>query len=180
MSRLRLFAGALVAYTYNEVIGKIPSRRLRRLYLRQSLGALGKHCSIQLSCRILHARKVHLGNRTIINFGCLLDGRKHSIIIGENVSIGPEATVLTLGHDPQSPSFDDRGGEVHIGDRAWIGYRAVVMPGVTVGEGAVVAAGALVTKDVEDYTIVAGVPAKPIGCRNRNLEYELDYDPWLV
>ena len=87
---------------------------------------------------------------------------------------------MTLGHDPQSSTFGDRGGDVIIGDRVWIGYGALVMPGITIGEGAVVAAGAVVTKDVEPFTIVAGVPAKPIGQRNRDLTYELNYDPWLV
>ncbi|EMI52256.1 acyltransferase [Rhodopirellula sallentina] len=133
-----------------------------------------------MRCRFLNGRKVELGARNVINFGCLLDGRKFKIVTGDNVSIGPEATILTLGHDPQSPSFDDRGGDVIIGDRVWIGYRALVMPGVTIGEGAVVAAGAVVTKDVEPFTIVAGVPAKPISKRNTELTYELDYQPWLV
>jgi maltose O-acetyltransferase len=95
------------------------------------------------------------------------------------VSIGPEASILTLGHDPQSPDFADRGGAVTIGDRAWIGFRALVLPGVTIGEGAVIAAGAVVTKDVPPYTIVGGNPAREIGQRTDQLEYRLAYRPWL-
>jgi acetyltransferase-like isoleucine patch superfamily enzyme len=82
-----------------------------------------------------------------------------------------------------------RGGGVVIGDRVWIGYRAIVLPGVKIGEAAVVGAGALVTKDVEPYAIVAGNPARKLGERAvecgetsyecRGFEYELDYRPWL-
>ncbi len=160
---------------------------------------------MQMGCRFLNGRKVFLGERNVINFGCLLDGRKFFIRTGSNVSIGPEATILTLGHDPRSATFEDRGGDVIIGDRVWIGYRAIVLPGVTVGEGAVVGAGAVVAKDVEPYAIVVGNPAKRIGWRvaaqemkkcdehgagsmehgdgdgdRRGFEYELDYRPWLV
>jgi maltose O-acetyltransferase len=66
---------------------------------------------------------------------------------------------------------------VIIGDHVWIAYRAVILPGVTIGEGAVVAAGAVVTRDVEPFPIVAGVPAKKIGERNRNLDYQLHFSP---
>jgi len=149
-----------------------------------------------MGCRFLNGRKVFLGERNVINFGCLFDGRHFSIRTGTNVSIGPEATILTLGHDPRSATFADRGGDVEIGDRAWIGYRAIVLPGVTIGEGAVVGAGAVVTRDVEPYAIVAGNPAKKIGERGRTqelkdsrseiaatgegFEYELTYRPWLL
>ena len=64
-----------------------------------------------------------------------------------------------------------------IGNRVWIGYRAMILPGVTIGEGAVVGAGAVVTKDVESFSIVAGNPARRIGERNQDLNYRLKYDP---
>jgi acetyltransferase-like isoleucine patch superfamily enzyme len=177
---LRSVVGMLISWVYNVVVGRLPSRRIRMFYLRGWTAALGEGSGVQLSCRILNARKVHLGERCVINFGTLLDGRKFHIRIGNDVSIGPEASILTLGHDPQSPRFEDRGGEVVIGDRAWIAYRAIVMPGVTIGEGAVVGAGAVVTKDVEPYAIVAGNPARVIGRRTRDLNYRLDYRPWLL
>jgi acetyltransferase-like isoleucine patch superfamily enzyme len=176
----RIIFGAILAFGYNHLIGHLPSRRLRFLALKVWLGALGRGVGIQSGCRFLNGRRIRIGNRCVINFGSLLDGRKFTISIGDDVSIGPEASILTLGHDPQSPEFADRGGNVAIGDRAWIAYRVIVLPGVTIGEGAVVAAGAVVTKDVEPYTIVAGNPARVIGKRSRDLTYQLDYRPWLL
>lgn len=197
----RIFAGAILAYVYNQWVGSFPSRCLREMYLRRWLGKMGAKSGVQMGCHFLNGRKVFLGERNVINFGCLFDGRKFSIRTGNNVSIGPEAAILTLGHDPRSAIFEDRGGDVVIGDRAWIGYRAIVLPGVCIGEGAVVGAGAVVTKNVEPYAIVAGNPARKIGERaigkseklkaesgnsegifpdRRGIEYDLNYRPWLV
>jgi acetyltransferase-like isoleucine patch superfamily enzyme len=176
---MKVFAGGLLACFYNHWFGHIPSRTLRKFYLARWLGGFGAGTGVQMNCRFLNGRKVHLGERNIINFGCLLDGRKFHIRTGHDVSIGPEAAILTLGHDPQSPDFADRGGDVIIGDRVWIGYHAIILPGIKIGEGAVVGAGAVVTKDVEPYTIVAGNPARKIGGRNKDLNYYLKYNPLL-
>jgi maltose O-acetyltransferase len=177
--KMRILAGTILAYTYNHWFGHFPSRTLRRAYLARALAHLGEGTGVQLRCHFLNPRKVSLGKRNVINFGCLLDGRKFRIRTGSDVSIGPEATILTLGHDPQSPEFEDRGGDVTIGDRVWIGYRAIVLPGVTIGEGAVVGAGAVVTKNVDAFSIVAGNPARVIGRRQEFLSYSLDYAPWM-
>lgn len=177
---LKVFVGGLLSLTYNSLLGHVPIRGIRSLYLRGWLGACGEKTGVQLGCRFLNGRKIHLGERNVINFACLLDGRKFHIRTGNDVSIGPEATILTLGHDPQSPDFEDRGGDVTIGNRVWIGYRAIVLPGITIGEGAVVGAGAVVTKDVEPFAIVAGNPARKIGQRSDRLEYELDFRPLFL
>jgi acetyltransferase-like isoleucine patch superfamily enzyme len=177
---LRLVGGGLLAFGYNHWFGCVPSRTLRKNYLGCWLGDFGTGTSVQMHCRFLNGRKVHLGERNVINFGCLFDGRKFHIRTGNDVSIGPEAAILTLGHDPQSPEFVDRGGDVVIGNRVWIGYRAIILPGIKIGDGAVVGAGAVVTKDVEPFMIVAGNPARPIGQRNQNLTYQLDYDSFLT
>jgi len=181
----RMLAGKLCAYAYNEWVGKWPSRTLREVFLRRWLGRFGANCGVQMGCRFLNGRKVFLGDNTVINFGCTLDGRKYAVRTGSHVDIGPEATILTLGHDPHSAEFADRGGEVVIGDRAWVCYRAIVLPGVKIGEGAVIGAGAVVSRDVEPYTVVAGNPARPVGQRqtgsgDRKFTYELYYRPWLL
>jgi acetyltransferase-like isoleucine patch superfamily enzyme len=177
---LRVIVGAIIAWLYNSLVGRLPSRTVRWIYLKLWLGRMSAGAGVQMGCRILNGRKVMLGPRAVINFGCVLDGRVYPIVTGSDVSIGPEASILTLGHDPQSADFADRGGPVTIGDRVWIGYRALVMPGVSIGDGAVVAAGAVVTKDVEAYSIVAGNPARPIGERSRDLNYRLNFHPLLT
>ena len=176
----RLFAGHLLAVFYNAIVTHIPSRTARELFLRPWLAGFGRRVSVQRGCTILHGRNVAIGDRAVLNFGTLLDGRWYKITVGADASLGPEAAVLTLGHDPQSPDFENRGGPVEIGPRAFIGFRAVILPGVRIGEGAVVAAGAVVARDVPPFTIVAGVPAKVIGTRNPNLNYQLNYRPWLM
>jgi acetyltransferase-like isoleucine patch superfamily enzyme len=177
---IKLVAGSILSYSYNHLLSNLPSRKLRGAYLGAYLAQMGKGTAIQMGCRFLNGRKVHLGDRNIINFGCLLDGRKFEIHTGSDVSIGPEATILTLGHDPQSATFADKGGDVVIGDRVWIGYRALILPGITIGEGAVVGAGSVVTKDIEPYTIVGGNPARVIKQRTQALQYELDYQPMFL
>ena len=177
---LKLFAGGLLAFVYNQVVGQLPIRSLRKLYLCGWLGKLGAGTGVQMGCRFLNGRKIHLGDRNVINFGCLFDGRKFHIRTGCDVTIGPNAAILTLGHDPQSPDFADRGGDVVIGDRAWIGYGALILPGIKIGEGAVVGAGSVVTKDVQPFEIVAGNPARKIGERNHDLSYQLKHDPLLL
>jgi maltose O-acetyltransferase len=176
----RLLAGSVLSYGYNHLIGNCPSRKIRMTYLKAYLAEVGAGTSVQMGCRFLNGRKVHLGDRNVINFGCLFDGRHYQIRTGRDVSIGPEASILTLGHDPQSSEFSDKGGDVIIGDRVWIAYRAIILPGVTIGEGAVVGAGSVVTKDVEPYSIVAGNPARVVNKRSPNLHYTLNYQPWLL
>ena len=176
----RVLAGCILAFGYNGLVGRLPSRLFRHLYLRAYLGVMGAGSGVQMGCSFLNGRKVFLGPRNVINFGCLFDGRRYSIRTGNDVSIGPEAAILTLGHDTQSPDFADKGGDVVIGDRVWICFRAIILPGVAIGEGAVVAAGAVVSRDVAPYTIVAGSPAKPVGTRTKDLRYNCNFAPWLV
>lgn len=144
------------------------------------LGAFGTGTSVQSDCRFLNGRKVHFGKRNVINFGCLFDGRKFHIRTGDDVSIGPEAAILSLGHDTQSPDFADKGGDVIIGNHVWIAYRAVILPGIKIGDGAVIGAGAVVVKDVEPYAIMAGNPARKIGERNKDLRYQLSFGSSLL
>lgn len=114
--------------------------------------------------------RIRIGAGTVINRGVTLDGR-FPLTIGANTSISFGAVILTLQHDLAAADFRAVGAPVEIGDRVFLGARAVVLPGVRIGEGAAVAAGAVVSRDVDPYSIVGGVPAKPIGSRPRNLTY---------
>ena len=109
---------------------------------------------------------------------CFLDYRG-SIFIGKNVNFSSYVMIFTMDHDPQDPFFGPRVKPVIIEDYVWLSTRCIVLPGVKVGKGAVVAAGAVVTKDVDPYTIVGGVPAKKIGDRIKNLDYNVNFKGFL-
>lgn len=175
-----MLGASILSALYNRGIGHFPSRHIRDWCLSTWLGGYGRGAGVQIGCWILNGRRIYIGERSVVNFGCLLDGRKFDIRIGSDVSIGPRATILSLGHDPQSPTFSDRGAPVEISDHVWIGYGAVVLPGIKIGKGAVVGAGAVVTRDVDAYSIVAGNPAKVIGSRTSDLNYSLNFRPFLL
>jgi maltose O-acetyltransferase len=117
-----------------------------------------------------------IGPDTLINRGCVLDARG-PLHIGAHTSISANVAILTTQHQINHPEFPTETKPVQIGDYVWIGMRAMIMPGVTLGEGAVVAAGAVVTRDVPPYTVVGGVPARPIGTRQSPARYRVNFKP---
>lgn len=121
---------------------------------------------------------IKIGDNVVINRNVYLDGRI-GIKMKNNISISPEAYIVSMDHDPNDPHFVTRGSEVVIEDNVWIGARAMILPGVCIGEGAVVSACSVVTKDVEPYQIVAGIPARSIGKRPRQIDYRCIYFPWF-
>jgi maltose O-acetyltransferase len=110
-------------------------------------------------CRFFDPSGVHIGHNSIVGNDAYLDGR-NGIYIGNNVSIAAQVLIFTKEHDPTSPTFDAVGGSVFIEDRVYIGSRVTILPNVRVGVGAVIASGAVVTRNVEPWTVVGGVPAK--------------------
>lgn len=116
--------------------------------------------------------KLTIGAGTIVGHNALLDARM-GLTIGNNVNISNEVMIWTLHHDYNSTDFAQTGQAVIIEDYVWLCSRTVILPGVTIGKGAVVAAGAVVTRNVLPYTVVGGVPAKQIATRNKDLSYDL-------
>ena len=116
---------------------------------------IGKHSSIRSNVKILckFGRHITIGNNSIINEGCLLDGRTGKIIIGNNVSVSREVMIYTLEHKIDCDYFKTESGDVIINDYVWLGSRFVILPGVEIGEGAVVASGAVVTKDIPPMSV---------------------------
>lgn len=167
-------------YLVADVAGRLPSFALRKLAMRALGVAVDRTATIHRWRELREPGRVSIGPSTIVGCWAILDGRA-GIEIGRNVNLSSEVSIWTWQHDPDSPNFDAHGGKVRIHDYAWLSYRTTILPGVTVGEGAVVAAGAVVTKDVPPYSIVGGVPATVIGERPANLSYDLgNASPWFV
>lgn len=157
------------------LVGRVPIHTLRLALYRSVFGiAIGRRTSVHWRAVFRDPNKIVIGSNTIVGNDAMLDARR-GIEIGSNVNIGAEVHIYTLEHDPQDADFGIQGGPVVIKDLAYIASRSTILPGVTIGKGAVVAAGAVVTRDVDAFTIVGGVPARKIGIRTRALRYKLDY-----
>ncbi len=142
----------------------VPSHHLRRLFQRSSGVQIGKGSTVHMGVVFYEPKGVQIGEDTIIGEGAVLDGRDR-LQIGNHVAFASEVMVYNSQHDIHDPSFRAITKPVIIEDYVFVGPRAVILPGVTIGKGAVVAAGAIVTKNVEPFTIVGGVPAVKIGNR---------------
>ncbi len=172
--------------------GVIPSHTIR-LFLYRYLYrvGIGKDSSIHWLARFNNPSGVAIGHNTVIGNDAFLDGRhkrsggsylrdffipgRRPIQIGNNVSIAGEVRIFTMQHDIDSPDFAEEEGDVVIADYAVIGTRVTILPGVHIGRGAVVGSGAVVTQDVEPYSLVGGVPAKHIRYRSKDLRYSLKF-----
>jgi len=179
MSPLFFGLSRFYAYILRRWVSRIPFHLIRLQAYRLSGLKFGKKCSILMGCELRYPHKIILGDHCVINRDVLLDGRGGPLTMGNNVDIAQEVVIWTLGHDIHDDLHRDKGAPVTIEDFAWIGHRAIIMPGVTIGRGAVVAAGAVVTKSVPAMSIVAGVPAKVIGQRQSALSYTKFHRPWF-
>ena len=140
-------------------------------------GEIRKECGDLLWCRDRASYNLFIGEGSIIGDRAILDARRGGIRIGKNVNIGTGVSFWTGQHDYNDPYFrsmPNKRGPINVEDRVWIGPGVIILHDVTIGAGAVVAAGAVVTKDVPPYTLVGGIPAKPIAKRNTNLVYEFN------
>jgi len=171
--------GALLNYFFNELLTHFPCHALRRGFVRMFNKKVSSSAKLLMHTRILNFWKVEIGSNSVIGQYGLIDCRRYPVIIGQNVDIGPYTKIWTLGHDPDSPTHEVKGGPVTINKHAWIASGVTLLPGINVGEGAVVAAGSVLSRDVEKLDIVAGNPAKVLRKRNNPLDYTLNYKPLL-
>lgn len=157
----------------------IPSHHIRRFFYRLAGMKIGKGSTIHMGARLYCPDNIEIGEDSIIGEETVLDGRD-KLIIGNHVDIASEVMIYNAEHDVRDPSFGAIKAAVKIEDYVFIGPRAIILPGVTIKKGAVVGAGAVVTKDVEVNSIVGGVPAKKIGERGvSNLNYRLGRAAWF-
>lgn len=183
--------------------GCIPSHTIRLFLYRYFFRVkIGKQTHLHWLGRFNQPSGIEIGNNCIIGNDFFLDGRykrswnkqmpvlqkafiyagellsgknKRVLHIGNNVSIAGWVRIFTMEHNIDDPHFSEIGEPVVIEDYVVIGSNAVILPGVRVGEGAVIATGAVVTKDVPPYTVVGGVPAREIKKRAGNLQYKLNF-----
>jgi len=161
----------------NELLARIPLVDVRmRGYRRIGAQIDPARTTIMMHTDLIAPRRIAIGDASIIGRHCLLDGRG-GIKIGDNVNISSYSLLITGAHDPHSSDFGASYEEIAIEDHVWLASRTTVLAGVSIGRGAVVAAGAVVTRDLEPMTIYAGVPAKPIGVRKVEPTYTLAYRP---
>ena len=165
----------ILEYMVNSVIPHIPFWSLRRAYLRMVGMKIGEGSFIMKKNYLINANRISVGKHSHINTQCILDGRG-GITIGSSVSISHRVNIMTGSHDYKSPNFQGIFKPIVIEDYVWIGVGATILQGVTIGRGAVVCAGTVVTKDVPAYAIVAGVPAKTVGSRPEDLHYECKWN----
>ena len=155
-------------------IGLVPSHHLRRFVYRALGAEIGKNVVFHFRTEIRGIHRLRIGNGTIIGDNALLAAQR-GLTIGENVNISSNVSIYTGEHDHRDPYFRstlEKTRPITIGDRVWIGSNAIILTGVNIGEGAVCCAGCVVTKDVEPYAVVAGIPAKKVNERPRDLRYE--------
>lgn len=142
---------------------------LRYLFYKLLFKRLDGFAYFYPGTRLQHVYGIEAGKNLHVNGNVYLYGRGE-LVLGDHVLIGPNAVIVSSQHaydqrDTPIVYQGHRGERTVIGSHVWIGANVCIMPGVTVGEGTIIAAGAVVTKDTEPYSVVAGVPAHKVGER---------------
>jgi acetyltransferase-like isoleucine patch superfamily enzyme len=159
-----------IQFLFLKLLAHIPCQWFRKVVLRLLGARIDRSAVLYGGFEIRSPRKLTIGPNSCIGHKATLDARG-GLTIGRSVNFSSEVMIWTAQHDYRDPMFGTDFKPVVIGDCAWLGPRCIILPGVTVGEGAVIAAGAVVTKNVEPYVVVGGVPAKKIADRPKNPNY---------
>lgn len=159
------FPGSSVASVGN--VGRI-------FFLKKIARSVGEGCLIRSEAIINKPENFSIGKNSGIGFRAIISC-EDSVVIGDRVLMGPDVIIYTTNHiwSENLGTYYKQGllkKMVSIGDDTWLGARCVILPGISIGRGVTVAAGAIVTKDVPDFSIVGGVPAKIIGVKNGSLQ----------
>ena len=154
-------------------VGHIPSHLVRKFIYSLSGIKIGRGSTIHMWANFFQPNNICIGEDSIIGDHIFMDGRA-DLSIGNHVDIASSVMIYNSEHDIESNDFHATLEAVKIEDYCFIGPRVIILPGVKIEKGAIVAAGAVVTQNVPPFKIVGGVPAKVIGERkNKNLKYKL-------
>jgi len=162
-----------LGFYFLHIALKFPSQAFRKFILKINGTSFGKDVALYGGAEVRNPKGLVIGSNTSIGHDAILDARS-GLEIGSHVNLSSQVMIWSLQHDYRCPNFSCIGGKVIIGDYVWLGPRTIILPGVTIGEGAVVCAGAVVTKSVEPYAVVAGIPAVKKTERPRN---KFNYKP---
>jgi maltose O-acetyltransferase len=174
MKKLKYYACLLLYYFFarhlpcSDAPYSFGSKRIRRLLCRGIFKKCGKNANIEHGAFFASGRDIEIGDNSGLGLNCRITG---PLSIGNFVMMGPDVMIFTQNHEtsrldvPMMYQTAPKKG-VTIKDDVWIAARVVILPGVTINRGAIIAAGAIVTKDVPEYAIVGGNPAHVIKYRN--------------
>jgi len=156
-----------------SIIGHIPSRTIRRYFYNTAGLSMPSDSTIYMGAQFFKPNGITIGHDTAIGKNVFLDGRD-TLTIGNHTDIASDVLIYNDQHNIHDTNFGNVYGKVEIGDYVFIGPRSIILPGLKIGNGAVVAAGAVVTKDIPEYEIWGGIPAKKISDRKaKNLKYKI-------
>ena len=169
---------ATAYFIANHVMMKIAPYFARHSYLRRVLKySIGPDSSFCYGVFVT-GPGISVGSNSVINRFCYLDGRG-GLTIGNNVNISHYVLIQTLTHDYDSPVFQAYKDPVVVCDDVWVGARATILPGVTLGQGCVIGAGSVVTKNVPPFAVVVGSPARQVSTRSKDIKFKTRYRPFL-
>ena len=174
MKKLALFIYYLIAWRFptQPVPGYRIGYGLRRWLMKFIAIECGDGIIIKQFCYIGGAKNLRIGNRSQLGANARIGP---NVTLGDDVVMGPDVVLMTTAHAFEDPRvlIREQGAlpilPISIGDDVWLGTRVIVMPGVSIGNGAVIGAGSIVTKDIPAYAIAVGSPAKVIRKRGDSL-----------
>lgn len=165
--RMKTFLFYLKYYLTNHVVMHLPCHCLRLFWLRRIMGLkIGRNSQVWLGCKFYGdaISQIEIGDDSVLAYGVTINAAIR-VRIEDHVQIASGVSIHTADHDCQDAGFAVRIAQVTIGTRSYVASNAIILKGVTLGEGAVVSAGAVVFQDVKAFTIVAGNPARSVGTR---------------
>ena len=178
MNLIKINAKKFFVFCGNKLLSGVVFFSVRRFILNLTGEKKKKKSTIHRNILFYCFDGLHVGENSTINFGCIIDPRGE-LYIGDNVSVSHCVKIYTAGHNVKNHDAAFFKKSVTIKNNAWIFPNSTIMPGVKIGVGAVVYPGSVVVRDVDDFSIVAGNPAKPVGVRPRDISYTASFPVWF-